>query len=113
MHEIGVLMEIVKSVEKVAKENDVQKIKTLVLQIGELSSVIPQYMKTLYPAATEGTILEESELEIEILPANGLCRDCNRVFGLVQNNGICPRCGTGNYEVLNGKELYIKEILCC
>lgn len=113
MHEIGVLIEVVKSVERFAKENSVQKIKTLVLQIGELSSMVPQYMKTLYPAATEGTILEASELEIEILPANGLCRDCRKVFNLVKNNGVCPKCRTKNMEVLSGKEFYIKEILCC
>jgi len=112
MHEIGVLVEVVKSVEKFAKENDVEKIETLILQIGELSSMIPKYMKDLYPMAIEGTILKDSELEIEILPANALCKDCNKVFNIVGNNGICPKCTTKNWEMLSGKELYIKEIVC-
>jgi hydrogenase nickel incorporation protein HypA/HybF len=112
MHEIGVLVEVVKSVEKFAKENDVKKIETLVLQIGELSSMIPKYMKDLYPIAIEGTILKDSELEIEILPANALCKDCNKVFNIVENNGICPQCSTKNWEILSGKEFYIKEIVC-
>ncbi|MDF2821428.1 MAG: hydrogenase nickel incorporation protein HypA [Clostridiales bacterium] len=113
MHEIGVLFEVVKSVERLAKENDVKKIETLVLQIGELSSMIPKYMKTLYPAAIDGTILEGSELEIEVLPANGLCRDCNKVFSLIENNGTCPLCRNKNFELLSGKEFFIKEIICC
>lgn len=113
MHEIGVLFEIVKSVDRFAKENDVEKIATLVLQIGELSSMIPNYMTTLYPAAVEGTILDGSKLEIEVLPANGLCKDCEKVFNLVESNGTCPRCKTKNWDLLSGKEFYIKEILCC
>jgi len=113
MHEIGVLFEVVKSVEQFAKENDVEKIETLVLQIGELSSMIPKYMKTLYPAAIEDTILVGSKLEIEILPANALCRDCNKVFNLMENKGICPICGKKDFEILSGKEFYIKEIVCC
>ena len=113
MHEIGVLFEIVKTVEKFAKENEVEKIETLVLQIGELSSMIPHYMKTLYPAATEGTILENSELEIEVLPANGYCRECEKVFRLLEHDCTCPRCNTKNWEMLGGKEFYIKEIVCC
>lgn len=113
MHEIGVLMEVVKSVERFAAENEVVQIQTLVLQIGELSSMIPKYMKTLYPAAIEGTILEGSELEIEILTANGLCKDCNKVFPVLTNHGACPSCTTKNWELLSGKEFYIKEILCC
>ena len=112
MHEIGVLFEIVKSVEKFAETNDVEKIEVLVLQIGELSSMIPKYMKTLYPAAVEGTILEGSELKIEILPANGLCRDCKKVFNILVHKGICPFCETKNWEMLSGKEFLIKEIVC-
>ena len=112
MHEIGVLVEVVKSVEKFAKENNVEKIETLVLQIGELSSMIPKYMKDLYPIAIEGTILKDSELEIEILPANALCSDCNKVFNIVVSNGIWPKCTTKNWEMLSGKEFYIKEIVC-
>ncbi len=113
MHEIGVLFEVVKSVERFAKDNDVEKIETLVLQIGELSSMIPKYIKTLYPAAIEGTILDGSKLEIEVLPANALCQNCRKVFNLVTNNGACPLCGKKNFEILSGKEFFIKEIVCC
>ncbi|MDV4151747.1 hydrogenase maturation nickel metallochaperone HypA [Clostridium sp. AL.422] len=112
MHEIGVLIEVVKSVEKFAKVNNVQKIETLVLQIGELSSMIPKYMKILYPASIEGTILEGSKLEIEILPANALCRECNKVFNVILSKGICTSCKSKNCEILSGKECYIKEIVC-
>ncbi len=112
MHEIGVLFEIIKTVENFAKQNDVKKVETLVLQIGELSSMIPRYMKNLYPATIEGTILQGSELEIEVLPANALCKECNKVFNLVSNNGICPKCETKDWELLGGKEFYIKEIVC-
>ena len=112
MHEIGVLFEVVKTVEKFAQENNVKKIETLVLQIGELSSMVPRYMKNLYPAAIEGTILEDSELEIQVLPANALCKDCNKVFNLITNKGICPKCNTANFDILSGKEFFIKEIVC-
>ena len=78
-----------------------------------LLPLIPKYLKNLYPAAVEGTILDGSELEIEVLPANGLCKDCNKVFNVVINKGICPNCDTKNWELLSGKEFYIKEISCC
>ncbi len=108
MHEIGVLMEVVKSVERYAAENEVESIVTLVLQIGELSSM----MKPLSPAAVEGTILDGSELDIEILPANGLCKSCNKVFKFLEYEGRCPICNGRNIEVLSGKEFFIKEIVC-
>lgn len=112
MHELGVLIEIVKQVEQVAAENEVERIEALVLQIGELSSMVPHYMKKLYPAAVEGTILEASTLEIEVIPANGLCKDCHKVFNLIKEKGSCPHCQSKSFELLSGKEFMIKEITC-
>ena len=112
MHELGVLIEIVKQVEQIAAENEVDKIETLVLQIGELSSMVPHYLKKLYPAAIEGTVLKDSSLEIEVILANGLCKDCSKVFSLIKDKGTCPYCGSKSFELLSGKEFMIKEITC-
>lgn len=113
MHEIGVMIEVVKTVENFARENGVTKIEKLVLQIGELSPMIPRYIEACYPAAVYGTSLENTKLEIEIMPGNGICKDCNKVFNLIANNNICPHCGSRHWEVLCGKEFMIKEIVAC
>lgn len=107
------MIEVVNQVEAFARENEVEKIETLVLQIGELSSVVPEYMYKLYPMAIEGTFLEGSELNIEVIPGNGKCKECNQVFNLLAEKGICPACGSKAFELLSGKEFYIKEIVCC
>ena len=113
MHEIGVLIEVVKTVENFAKQNGVKKIQVLVLQIGELSSMIPRYIEACYPAAVDGTILQETKLKIEIIPGNGICKKCNKVFNLIENNNKCPKCGAREWEILCGKEFMIKEIIAC
>lgn len=113
MHELGVLIEVVKAVEEIALAQKVTKIDTLVLQIGELSSMIPKYIEACYPAAVDGTLLEDSRLEIEILPANSICKRCNKVFRLVENNHHCPECHSADWELLCGREFMIKEIVAC
>ena len=113
MHEIGVMMEVVKTIENFARKNGVTKIQTVVLQIGELSSMIPRYIEALYPAAVEGTLLQETELKIEILPGNAICKTCNKVFNLIENKSKCPNCGSEDWEILCGKEFMIKEIIAC
>ena len=113
MHELGVVIEVVKTVENFAKKNEVTKIDTLVLQIGELSSMIPRYIQACYPAAVDGTLLQDAKLEIEILPGNAICKKCNKVFNLIENNNKCPNCGSEEWEILCGKEFMIKEIIAC
>jgi hydrogenase nickel incorporation protein HypA/HybF len=113
LHELGVVIKVVKTVEEFAESNGLTKIQTLVLQIGELSSMIPRYIEACYPAAVDGTVLQDTELKIEILPGNAICKKCNKVFNLIENNSKCPNCGSENWELLCGKEFMIKEIIAC
>ena len=113
MHELGVVFDIIKTVENIAKINGLTKIDTLVLQIGELSSMVPKYIEACYPAAVDGTLLHNTKLKIEVLPGNGKCKKCNKVFNLIEHNSKCPNCKSGDWELLSGKEFMIKEIVAC
>ena len=111
MHELSIVVNIVKEVESIAKENNLTKIDTLVLQIGELSTIVPRFIDACYPAAVDGTSLQETKLVIEILPGNGMCKKCNTVFNLRENQNQCPKCKSEQWEILGGKEFMIKEII--
>ena len=113
MHELGVVFEVANTVENFVKRNGLTKVDTIVLQIGELSSIIPRYIESCYPAAVDGTMLQDTKLKIEILPGNGICKDCNKVFNVIEYNSKCPSCGGRHWEVLCGKEFMIKEIVAC
>lgn len=113
MHELGIVLQIVGRIEAVAKENHLEEIQTLVLEIGELSSMIPRYVEACYPMAVEGTILENTELVIEVLPGNGSCRACGHEYNLPAEKNTCPKCGCQDFVVLSGKEFNIKEIVAC
>ena len=57
MHELGVIIEVAKTVERFAEKNNLTVIDKIVLQIGEFSSMIPQYVEKCYPTAVDGTCL--------------------------------------------------------
>lgn len=113
MHELGVVIELLKTVEGVMRENALTQVETIVLQIGELSSMIPRYVEDCFPAAADGTVFEDTKLRIEILPANARCTGCGKVYPIVPHKGVCPRCGGDHKELLGGREFYIKEIIAC
>ena len=110
MHELGIVMEIVKVVDNLAKEQGITTVDTIVLQIGELSPVVPKYIEECYPAAIDGTFMENTKLEIEIMPGNGMCKKCATVFNVLAENGKCPKCQSKEFDILSGKDLSIKEI---
>ncbi len=112
MHELGVVIEVIKTVENFIRENGLKQIDTLVLQVGELSSMVPRYIEACYPAAVNGTLLQHTKLKIEILPGNVICKTCNKVFRVIESKK-CPNCESDDWELLCGKEFMIKEIIAC
>jgi hydrogenase nickel incorporation protein HypA/HybF len=113
VHELGVMFNVIRSVESIAKKNGLTKIDTLVLQIGELAPVVPRYIEACYAAAVDGTLLQETKLKIEVIPGNALCRHCQQVFNLLAHAKLCPHCHTRECEILSGQEFLIKEIIAC
>jgi hydrogenase nickel incorporation protein HypA/HybF len=115
VHELGVVLEVVKAVEEYAAEQHVQHVETVVLQIGELSSMVPRYVEQCWPVATDGTSLEDAELLIQTLPANARCKACGRIHNVVEHRlssgGACPFCASRELELLGGREFIIKEIV--
>lgn len=67
MHELGIIIEIVKNIEDFVEKNHLTKVDSLVLQIGKTAPVVPHYIEACYPAAVDGTMLENTKLVIETM----------------------------------------------
>lgn len=111
MHELGVTFHIMDHLEKVAVENEVTKIYKVVLELGEVSTVIESYLQNCWRwAAKKRPLFEEAELEVESLPAVTYCEDCQKTYPTVTYGKICPYCGSEHTYLLQGNEFNIKEI---
>ena len=111
MHELGIVFHIIRSVEKVAVENDLEKVSAVVLELGEVSGVVPDYLTDCWRwAAAKSELASGSELRIETLPAVTRCGGCGADYPTVAHGRTCPRCGSGDTWLLTGNEVNIKEI---
>ena len=111
MHELGIVFHIAKKVEQVAKDNNVEHINRVVVQIGEVSTVIPDYLYDCWNwNAKKSPILEGCKLEVERIPAITFCEDCEQEYETVKHGKICPHCKSENTYLVQGNETLIKEI---
>ncbi len=113
MHELGIMYHIVEQVTSVVEQNQLTEVEAIVLQVGELSSVVPRYLHACFPAAVDGTVLENTKLEVEILTANGICGGCRTVYPILKHSKVCPKCQEEDFEMISGGEFYLKEIRAC
>lgn len=111
MHEIGLLRQLVRTVTQFAEENSIRSIAEVVVDCGELSLVIPEYLEELYPVAVRGSLLEQTRLTVNVVPGMAECDACDEIFNVVEHKGYCPNCGSFEKTVLTGKDFSIREIV--
>lgn len=111
MHELGVVFYVVRDVKTVAEENQVEKVASVTLQIGEVSGIVPEYLIDCWNwARKKEPVMAEAELLVEQIDAVSYCEDCRREYPTVEYAKSCPRCGGGHTYLLRGNEFFIKEI---
>lgn len=114
MHELGVVFSVIKDVEEVAAENAVTDIKSVTIELGEVSTVIPSYLSNCWKWAVKRTeIMQNASLIIETLPAITYCEDCKETYGTVEHGKTCPHCGSEHTYLIQGQEFNIKQIEAC
>ena len=111
MHELGIVFYIIRDVKEAAREHGVEHVQTVVMNIGEVSTVIPDYLTDCWRwAADKEDLLRGCTLRCNIIPAVTLCHACSREYPTVQYGRKCPICGSEDTVLLRGNEVEIKEI---
>lgn len=111
MHELGVVFHVIEILEELTIEQELTQVKSVTLQLGEVSTVIPSYLMPCWRwAADKRDWLKGAELLVETLPAITYCEDCEKEYGTVEHGRTCPHCGSENTYLIQGQEFMIKEI---
>ena len=112
MHEIGVLKHALESIETIAQENNIEQISKVVLEVGELTGILPTVFETFFPLLTEHwPLFQGTKLVTIIRPGRGLCGGCNHMYNVFKHEGACPACKSRDKTIVSGTELLIKEIV--
>ena len=111
MHELGIVFYIIRDVLQAAEEHHVEHVSAVVMDIGEVSTVVPEYLTDCWRwAADKEAVLAGCELKVNIIPAVTHCDDCGREYGTVRHGRTCPHCHGEHTWLLRGGEVEIKEI---
>lgn len=111
MHELGLIYQMVKTVDDVVAENHLSEVDKIVLQVGEMTDVVPSFLTEAWQVAKESTAYPNAKLELEIIKGTAKCLDCNFESEVKDFDLTCPKCNSPKLKLLSGREFEIKEIL--
>lgn len=111
MHELTLLYGVAQKVGQAVKENGLDHVDAVVIEVGEATSVIPEFLQDGYEIISDDyDFLRGSELIIERITAIGRCRNCGTEFPVVANKGLCPECGSFDKDIIEGTDFFIREV---
>jgi hydrogenase nickel incorporation protein HypA/HybF len=105
LHELS----IAESVVRIASyQADGRRVTKVHMKVGHLRQVVPSALAFGFELVAEGTPVEGATLEMEEVPAAGMCRGCGAESQLRNFPLRCTQCGGLDLEILKGEELLVE-----
>lgn len=110
MHEMSLNEGVLQILQDNARTKGFDRVKTVWLEIGELSGVEVEAMRFCFDVVMKDTLADRARLEIIRIPGQAWCMPCEKTVQLKQRFEPCPDCGSYQLQVTGGGQMQIKEL---
>ena len=108
---------ILNAVLETAEANDAIVVTDMIIEIGKLAMLNPEQLKFMLGVLCKDTIAENAEIVIEDIDVEIKCYNCD-FEGIADVDDsdhyapmiLCPKCESHRVEVLNGRDVTVKNI---
>jgi len=110
MHEMSIAQNVVDIIREEMQKCNATVLKSVRLNVGEMSAIVPEAFSFCFEVITDGTEIEGVELIMDVIPLRGYCHKCENEFEIVDYAFTCPSCGDTNIDTIAGRDLSIVEM---
>jgi hydrogenase nickel incorporation protein HypA/HybF len=107
MHELAIADSVLTVVLSHAGD---RRVTAVWLKVGHLRQVVPSALEFGWELVSDGTRAAGARLEIESIPAAGVCRACGAQSELPAFPLTCGACGGFDVNVIRGEELLVDSV---
>ncbi len=110
MHEYSIVQALLEQCERLAKENNAEKITKVVTKIGKLSGVEPHLLEMAFDTFKEKTVCDGAEFVMNLQDLVLYCNDCKHESEQNEVRYQCKHCQSTNVSVVDGEEMYLMTL---
>jgi hydrogenase nickel incorporation protein HypA/HybF len=113
MHELQVTERILNIVINHAQKNNVTKVMSISLRVGELSDLENEWIQHYFDYLAKDSVAAGAKLVIERVPVVMRCDECGHSFevNIKEIKEIqCTECESKTCTLVSGKDYYIKDM---
>lgn len=114
MHEFSIAKSIIDSLDSIAKNRGIERLKRIWLKVGLLKAVNCDALSFAFNAIKKSyPAIQQSELIVKEIPIGITCKRCGAKTEISKPIGICTQCGCTELDITSGNELFIDKIETC
>jgi hydrogenase nickel incorporation protein HypA/HybF len=111
MHEASIAQSLIDAVQASINDGKLSgKVKTIYLKVGKLTAVVPDYLTFMFSVLAEGGPLQGVKVQVQDVAVRGACSACGWEDVIDEPKFLCPRCDSGELQILSGRELLIEAV---
>jgi hydrogenase nickel incorporation protein HypA/HybF len=110
LHELSIAKNIIRIAREHLTPEEEPFLKKIHIHVGAFSTVVPEFLQSGFDAAKDGTPLENTELDITIIPLRIKCHKCDHETEIEPVDFVCPLCTSTDIEVVAGNELTVTDL---
>lgn len=111
MHELSIAQDLVALLEVKQMELHLDRIRSVTVEVGELSGVIPAALQSAWPIAVQASVLGPVVLNITEVSIQLWCDKCEKETAALSVQELrCAVCGQFCEKILRGRELDLVSI---
>ena len=107
---MSIAQSVIDIVEEEMQKNNAKVLRSVRLNIGQMSAIVPDSLSFCFEIITKDTHLDGARLIMDIIPLTGYCHSCEEEFEIEDYAFSCPKCGDIKIETTAGQDLSIVEI---
>jgi hydrogenase nickel incorporation protein HypA/HybF len=110
MHERSLVKALLRQVEDVAASHPGSRVRSIRVQLGELSGVEPELFAYAFEDLVAHSPLVGAVLNLEQAALAGVCNECGEEFQIERFRFQCIRCGSSRVTLRGGEEMLLESV---
>lgn len=112
MHELAITKSLIESIRQESRKHGISSPKKVFLELGKLSGYVKEPIQMYFEHLKKDVpMLQDTELVVKELDGKIECQECHRECPVKESCLIlCPVCDSTNVEIIQGKDIVIKNI---
>jgi len=111
MHELSIALNILEIATEQARINNLGAIDEIEIEVGKLSGVETEVLKSVMEIASKESVLENSKAIFIEIQGQARCLNCFKEFPADSFIIQCPDCKQFKSQIIKGQELRVKSLI--